>query len=359
MTSFNVVSKAEILKHLEELASDAYEGRASPSAGLDRAAQYIRDTAAAAGLVGINRQQPDEPFYQPFRVFGFAPLAAFRATADHRFVRRKPISYGHQLFESAVHEDEWQRRMRPAALPTPSFFEWGRAKNVVAVLEGSDPVLKDEYIILSAHYDHIGTRRSGQDRIFNGADDNASGAALLLGLMPALARLKAEGQGPKRSILFVWTAAEELGLLGADYYRRHPLVPLEKTMAAINVDMVARLSAQQVSVIDLDRAGHPNVFRNLVSSAAAAAGITSVNRDIDQYADRQDGGIWAEAGLASLCVFEGFTADGRLNPDYHGVDDEIAGILADNNGDKIVNVGNMVLSLLIAVADGRPTGVLP
>ncbi len=111
-----------------------------------------------------------------------------------------------------------------------------KSHNVVGKLEGSDPEKKDEYIIYSAHWDHLGrdTRLKG-DQIYNGALDNASGVASILEIAQAFTKLP---QPPPRSILFMATTAEEAGLLGAKYYAEHPLYPLDHTLADINIDGV-------------------------------------------------------------------------------------------------------------------------
>jgi Zn-dependent M28 family amino/carboxypeptidase len=110
------------------------------------------------------------------------------------------------------------------------------SKNVVALLPGSDPKLRDEYVIYSAHWDHLGLdpKLTG-DQIFNGAADNASGTALLVEIAQGFAALPA-AQKPARSILFLSVTGEEKGLLGSQYYGRVPLYPLTKTLANINID---------------------------------------------------------------------------------------------------------------------------
>nr|WP_321236132.1 M20/M25/M40 family metallo-hydrolase [uncultured Psychroserpens sp.] len=108
-----------------------------------------------------------------------------------------------------------------------------KTKNVVGILKGSKQ--PEEYILYSAHWDHIGTRDAhlGQDSIFNGAIDNASGTAMQLEVAKAFTQLKNQ---PERSIIFLFTSAEEMGLLGAEYYANHPIYPLNKTVCAINAD---------------------------------------------------------------------------------------------------------------------------
>lgn len=111
-----------------------------------------------------------------------------------------------------------------------------KSHNIIGLLEGDDPKLRDEYIIYTAHWDHLGRHPELKgDQIFNGAIDNASGVASVIQLAAAFAKLNPP---PKRSVLFMATTAEEAGLLGAKYYAEHPLYPLEKTLADINIDTV-------------------------------------------------------------------------------------------------------------------------
>ena len=107
-------------------------------------------------------------------------------------------------------------------------------RNVVGLLEGSDPKLKDEAAVVSAHYDHVGTQGG---HIFHGADDNASGVIAVMDVAEAFV----EGNvRPKRSILFIAYEAEERALLGSAYYVQHPIIPLDKTVANLNMDMIGR-----------------------------------------------------------------------------------------------------------------------
>jgi Zn-dependent M28 family amino/carboxypeptidase len=111
------------------------------------------------------------------------------------------------------------------------------APNVVGIIEGSDPQLRSEYVVYSAHWDHLGVGAPDKngDAIYNGALDNASGVAVVLAIAEHLASLP-PGQRPKRSSLFLFPTAEEQGLLGAEWYSKHPVVPLEKTAANVNLD---------------------------------------------------------------------------------------------------------------------------
>lgn len=116
-------------------------------------------------------------------------------------------------------------------------------ENVLAFIEGSDPVLKDEVVIISSHYDHIGIDRSAVgDQINNGADDDGSGTVATLEIAEAFMKAKRDQMGPRRSILFLNVSGEEKGLLGSEFYADFPgrVLPLEKTVANLNIDMIGR-----------------------------------------------------------------------------------------------------------------------
>ena len=356
-SSFNdiplsLVSKKIINDHIAKLSDDSFKGRNSPSADLDRAAGYISEVAAAYGLRGLGRGGKSE-FLQPFSIYSrYANMNKLPLTSKNMGKPGNKGNYGPELFEFAIHGTELARLQSVVgAKPNDKYHSWGKANNVVAVLEGSDPKLKDEYVIVSAHYDHIGERSRGSDKIYNGADDNASGTAALLGMLPALAKMKSKGKGPKRSIVFIWTAAEEKGLIGADYYAKNPLHPMEKTVAAINVDMIARQSVDQISICTKDSNGSQNFLHSYAADAGKTVGFSRVDHDIDEYLRRQDGWIWTRAGIPTAFLFEGFDEHGRLNPDYHGVDDEIDKILKENGGVKAERTAQMALIMLMKAAN--------
>ncbi|MGN6402394.1 MAG: M28 family peptidase, partial [Flavisolibacter sp.] len=111
-----------------------------------------------------------------------------------------------------------------------------QSSNVIALLPGTD--LKDEYLLITAHYDHLGKR--GDSVIYYGADDDGSGTVSVLEMAEAFAKAKAAGKGPRRSIVFMTVSGEEKGLWGSEYYSNHPAFPLEKTTADLNIDMIGR-----------------------------------------------------------------------------------------------------------------------
>ena len=110
-------------------------------------------------------------------------------------------------------------------------------QNVVALLEGQDPTLKRETVAIGAHYDHVGQRETGSDRIFNGADDDGSGTSAVLAIAEAFAH---QHTRPKRSLLFAWHTGEESGLLGSRWLTEHAPVPIDSIIAQLNIDMVGR-----------------------------------------------------------------------------------------------------------------------
>lgn len=143
--------------------------------------------------------------------------------------KEKPNSY---LIEKRKLDIEISSIVKPA-----------ETKNIIGFVEGSDPILKDEYVIFMAHYDHLGVAKNGD--VYNGADDNGSGTVTLLEVAEAFASLE---QKPKRSVVFLWVTCEEIGLLGSEYYTENPVFPLEKTVACINIDMDGRVYEPRDSV---------------------------------------------------------------------------------------------------------------
>jgi len=187
----------------------------------------------------------------------------------------------------------------------------GKVANVVATLPGSDPLLRKEWIVLSAHYDHVGTIEAppGSDRICNGADDNASGVAAVL----EIARRLAAGPTPKRSVLVLLLSGEEKGLLGSGYYSLHPLVPTAQVVANINLDMVGR-SDGTVEVIAA-------VSSDLFRAASESSGASGIQVVADRHPEKHLLYFVDSYHFARLDVpaAELFTA---MHADYHQPSDE-------------------------------------
>jgi hypothetical protein len=140
---------------------------------------------------------------------------------------------------AALPEPFLMSQTKQITISVASSTETVPTQNVVAVWEGSDPVLKNEYVALGAHYDHVGSGcpAVGSDTICNGADDDGSGTTALLSIAEALAKAPTQ---PKRSVLFVWHCGEEKGLWGSRYFTEYPTVPLNQIVAQINIDMIGR-----------------------------------------------------------------------------------------------------------------------
>jgi hypothetical protein len=144
-----------------------------------------------------------------------------------------------------------------------------RADNVIGLLPGTDPALAGEAVVIGAHYDHLGLVKGA---VYPGADDNASGTAMVLGL----ARAFAAAGGAPRTMIFALFSGEELGLLGSGYYVAHPAVPLDRTVAMVNFDMVGRMRESRVSVSGIESAAG---LRTLVTTAVSGAGLAMNLRD--------------------------------------------------------------------------------
>lgn len=200
-------------------------------------------------------------------------------------------------------------RLRPAAPEIVTL------RNVIGVLPGSDPALQGTYVLVTAHYDHIGVKpgcKAG-DCIFNGANDNASGAASLIEIASALARHQPR---PKRTIVFMALFGEEKGGYGARHYTRHPVFPLAQTVANVNLEQLGRTEAPGLNTATLTGFGYSDVPR-VFSEAGMMTGVKVENSpDSNDYFGRSDNLVFAEAGIPAhtLCVAYTF-------PDYHAVDD--------------------------------------
>lgn len=186
--------------------------------------------------------------------------------------------------------------------------------NVVGLLRGSDPVLANEYLVLGAHYDHIGVDAWG--RVGCGADDNGSGSAGLVEIAEAMALAK-----PKRSILFVWFSAEEDGLLGSEEFAEHPPVAMSSVVTMLNVDMIGRCAEDEVTVVGT----HFNPALDGVLKEAKKLKPTGLKKIYTDKAldlwERSDQYHFHKQGVPALFFTEG--AIDAENPDYHVFSDTI------------------------------------
>ncbi|TDB68779.1 M20/M25/M40 family metallo-hydrolase [Arundinibacter roseus] len=193
--------------------------------------------------------------------------------------------------------------------------------NVAAYIQGSDAKLKDEYVLLTAHYDHVGVGKQGgqpytaEDSIFNGARDNAFGVVALLSAAEALAQ-----NPPKRSVLLVALTGEEVGLLGSKYLANHPLLPWKQCIFNLNSDGAGYNDTSILSVIGLDRTG----ARAEIETASKAFGLDVVADPSPEQGlfDRSDNVSFAAKGIPAPTMTPGFRAfDAELMKNYHQVSD--------------------------------------
>jgi Zn-dependent M28 family amino/carboxypeptidase len=205
------------------------------------------------------------------------------------------------------------------------------SENVIAKLTGSDPQLKNEYVIYTAHWDHLGvTEPVNGDRINNGALDNASGTSLVLEIARAIKSIAP----PKRSTLFLFVTAEEQGLLGSQYYAEFPLYPLEKTVAAINIDGFNQWGRTRDMVVvglgasDLDdyaRAAATEQGRVLTPDAEPEKGFY-YRSDHFNFAKKGVPAFYADSGIEFIGKPDGYGKQKReeyTNNDYHAPSDEV------------------------------------
>ena len=178
-----------------------------------------------------------------------------------------------------------------------------RTENVLGLLRGSDPELSKEYVLVGGHYDHVGKDEESGD-IYNGADDNASGTATVIAVAEAFTRL---AERPARSVIFAAWAAEEKGLLGSNWFVHHPPVELGDIVAAINLDMVGRNEADEMSVVG--RTETPDLVE-IFDRFAPATSLT-LNDDAGAGASRSDNASLWLAGVPTASLFSG------THDDYH------------------------------------------
>lgn len=195
-------------------------------------------------------------------------------------------------------------------------------RNVVGLIQGSDPELSKEYILVTAHYDHVGVGEQGgaayseEDSIFNGARDNAIGVSALL----STAKLLAENR-PQRSIIFAAVTAEEVGLLGSKYFADHTPVPIEQIIYNINTDGAGYNNTNAISVIGFGRTG----VDDLLFKASKEKQLEIIPNPVPEQNlfDRSDNVSFAVKGIPAICVSPGITSfDAVLMKNYHQVSDE-------------------------------------
>ena len=261
------ITSAHVRQTLSALADDSMQGRLAGTAGSRRAARYL---AAQMTLIGL-KPMGDSGYLQ--RV----PLAAAPGP-DGQTTGRLLASWA--AFDSTAPAD----RIVDA--------------NVVGVLEGSDPAIRDSVILVDAHYDHLGVGHPvNGDSIYNGADDDASGAVTVL----EVARALAAGPRPRRTVVFLLTTGEEVGLLGTNWYQMHPVVPLDRTVANLEIEMTGRPDS---IVGGRGHAWLTGDERSTMGERFRAAGlaISPDKRPDQQFFQRSDNIAFAESGHSGAYV---------------------------------------------------------
>ncbi|MBN1419840.1 MAG: M20/M25/M40 family metallo-hydrolase [Planctomycetes bacterium] len=199
---------------------------------------------------------------------------------------------------------------------------WGTA-NVVGILEGSDATLRDEVVVVGAHIDHIGFGRFGardrkaQGEIHNGADDNASGVAAVLEIAEAFGKAP---ERPKRSIVFALFNAEEKGLIGSRYFVQNPVVPAERIVAMVNLDMVSRMRDGGISVFGAETAAG---LREILDAAAKDEDLDVRHAPADRIGGASDHAPFLAAKIPAVFLFT------NVHADYHRPTDDAERIDAD------------------------------
>ena len=219
-----------------------------------------------------------------------------------------------------------------------------RIRNIIGVMRGSDAALRDTYVMVTAHYDHLGMNPNvaGPDKIFNGANDDGSGTVSVMELASALSKLKVK---PRRSIVFMTVFGEERGLLGSRYYGRHPVFPIEKTVADVNLEQVGRTDDSEgpqvgtCAMTGFDFSDVGEIFK----AAGDAVGIKVFKHptNSDAYFSRSDNQALADQGVPAHTLSVAYDY-----ADYHKVGDSWDKIDYDNMAkvDRMVAVGLLMIA---------------
>lgn len=207
-----------------------------------------------------------------------------------------------------------------------------RGENVLGFLEGSDPKLKNEILVVTSHYDHIGlvSDPKATDKVNNGADDDGSGTTGVLLLAEAFAKAKKAGNGPKRSILFMTVVGEEKGLLGSEWYAEHPIFPIANTITNLNIDMIGRGDDDRPGNNDFVYIIGSNMLSDDLDRIGKKANADYVNITLDEkynnrtdpnrFYYRSDHYNFAKFGIPVIFYFNG------VHKDYHQPGDEVSKI---------------------------------
>ena len=283
----NTININDLYDHINILASDSLEGRETGKPGQKMAAAYIANHFKEIGIPPYKRKT----YFQKFKVKSKRHVCKCD-DCDLTFFKR--VFKSNQII---------------------------RGENVLGFIEGSD--LKEEIIIITAHYDHLGKHDS---LIFNGADDDASGVAGAMEIAEAFMLAKKDGKGPRRSILIMPVSGEEKGLLGSKYYTDNPVYPLNNTIANLNIDMIGRLddwhsTGNYVYLIGSDRLSYDlhNINEEVNNKYTKLDLDYKYNdeEDPNRYYYRSDHYNFAKNNIPVIFYFNG------VHEDYHRPSDTI------------------------------------
>jgi hypothetical protein len=302
-----VITEALIRSHVSVIADDSMLGRDTPSPGLEATANYV---AAHFKRLGLRPGGDAGTFIQRYPL-GSVPGGSGSSTGG------------------------------PTGSPGgrgPAAFDPTSAPNTVGILPGTDPLLRDEYIVISAHMDHVGVNAANPgDSIWNGADDDASGTAGVLALAEAMAAAP-----PRRSVIFLTVSGEEKGLFGSRWFAENPPVPIGQLVANLNLDMIGRNWTDSIVVIGME---HSDLGATVRDAARLNPGLgLTVSDDLwprESFFIRSDHYNFARRGVPALFFFNG------THEDYHRPSDSPDKIDAE----KAARVVQLVYHTAVAVAN--------
>ena len=281
------ITVQDLEKHLIILASDSLEGRETGKKGQKMAADYIMNHFKNIGVLPYKKNT----YYQKFRV-----------------------KNGRHMCKCDDCDVDFLKKILKSN-------KWIKGENVLAYIEGTD--LKDELIIITAHYDHLGKH---EEKTFNGADDDGSGTVAAMEIAEAFMLAKKEGNGPRRSILVMCVSGEEKGLLGSKYYTDNPIYPLENTVANLNIDMIGRVddwheNGDYIYLIGADRLSQElhDISEQINEEFIGLELDYTFNEEDDpnRYYYRSDHYNFAKNNIPVIFYFNG------VHEDYHKVTDTV------------------------------------
>ena len=296
------ILKKDLEKHLYVLASDSLEGRETGKKGQKMAAEYIKNHFINIGIPPYKKNK----YFQKFKVKSDRHICKCE-DCDSDFIKK--IFKKNKII---------------------------RGENVLGYIEGTD--LKEELIIITAHYDHLGMHDS---LLFNGADDDGSGTVAIMEIAEAFMLAKKEGNGPRRSILIMPVSGEEKGLLGSKYYTDNPIYPLKNTIANLNIDMIGRIddlhiNGDYIYLIGSDMLSQElhNISEDVNNKHAGLELDYTYNMqdDPNRYYYRSDHYNFAKNNIPVIFYFNG------IHDDYHKTTDTVEKI----NFDKIEKITRFV-----------------